>query len=177
MLRAVNVGTRNRIAMSDLRALYVSMGLHEPETWVQSGNVVFETGEADAERVARRIEETLERAFGFRSDVIVRSAAELRDVVSRNPFATRTDVHPSKLLVLFLAGEPPAEIRERVASIKPDPEELHLSGRELFIHFPNGMARPKLSLTALGRALKLPATGRNWNTVVKLLQLAEARSC
>ena len=94
-------------------------------------------------------------------------------MIARNPFAKRRDIHPSRLLVTFLASDPGPEARDRVLKIKTEPEELRIDRRELYIYYPNGMARPKLSLPAIEKTLKTSGTGRNWNTVTKLLEIAE----
>ena len=91
----------------------------------------------------------------------------------RNPFAARRDIDPSKLLVTFLARDPGPEARDAILSMKTDPEELGFIGRELYIYFPNGMARSKFPWPAIEKTLKLPGTGRNWNTVMKLTEMAE----
>jgi uncharacterized protein (DUF1697 family) len=173
LLRGVNVGGHNKIKMEALRALYESIGLRNPQTYVQSGNVVFSTKDTDLAQLAKRIENAIERSFGFRPAVIVRTLSELRDVVARNPFAARNGIEPSKLLVNFLPIDPGQEARDKVLMINTDPEELRIDGRELYIYFPNGMARPKLSFAVIDRALKTSGTGRNWNSVMKLLEMAE----
>jgi uncharacterized protein (DUF1697 family) len=173
MLRAVNLGSHNRIKMDALRALCTSLRLRDPQTYVQSGNVVFRTSEREVARLGKKIGNAIERGFGFRTDVIVRTGAEMRGVVARNPFAKRSGIEPGKLIVLFLAGELGPEAREKVRSIKADPEELRMDGRELYIYFPNGMGRSKLSTASIERALKTPGTGRNWNSVTKMLEMAE----
>lgn len=173
LLRGVNLGPHRRIKMDALRKVYESVGLRDPQTFLQSGNVVFRTDERDLVQLAKRIEKAIEKSFGFHSEVIVRTSSELKDVIQRNPFAARKGIDPSKFLVWFLAGDPGEEARDKVRSIKADPEELFASGRELYIYFPNGLARPKLSFAALDKALKTPGTGRNWNSVTKLLELAE----
>ena len=173
MLRGVNVGAHNRIKMDALRALYESLGLRDPQTYVQSGNVVFRTDKRDLLALAKRIEDIIERGFGFRPAIILRTSAELRDVTARNPFASRRGIEPSKLLVTFLASDPGVAVRDQVLKIKTDPEELRMDGRELYIYFPNGMARPKMSWAMLEKTLKTPGTGRNWNSVTKLLEMAE----
>jgi uncharacterized protein (DUF1697 family) len=173
MLRGVNVGGHNRIKMEALRALYESLGLKDPQTYVQSGNVVFRTKGQDLAALARRIENAIERSFGFRPAVIVRTPAELRDVIARNPFAARRGIDPSRLLVTFLASDPGAEAREQVLNINAEPEELRIDGREVFIYYPNGMARPKLPWVVIEKKLKTSGTGRNWNSVTKLLEIAE----
>lgn len=98
---------------------------------------------------------------------------ELRDAIARNPFANRRAIDPRKLLVAFLASAPGAEASDTLHAVKIAPEELHIDGRELYIYFTNGIARPKLSWSILDRTLKIPLTGRNWNTVTNLLALAE----
>ncbi len=175
MLRGVNLGGHQKIQMRALRELYESLGLRDVESYVQSGNVVFRTAKRDLAGLGGKIEDGIERSFGFRPDVILRTTAELRDAVARNPFAERKDVEPSKLLVLFLASDPGAEAREKVRAIEAAPEEVRMDAREFYIYFPNGMARPRLPMARLERTLKTPATGRNWNTVRNLLEMAEAR--
>ncbi len=125
-------------------------------------------------RVAKKIGDGIERDFGFRTDVIVRTVAEMRDVIARNPFAKRSGIEPNRLIVLFFGGDPGEEARQKVLGIKADAEELRLDGRELYIYFPNGMGRSRVSTPAIERMLKTPGTGRNWNSVTKLLEMAEA---
>jgi uncharacterized protein (DUF1697 family) len=172
LLRGVNVGGHHSIRMDALRALYESLGLRNPQTYVQSGNVVFRTEERNLDGIALRIEEGIEGSFGFRPRVMLRTAAEMRSVIAANPFATRPGIEPGKFLVMFLAGDPGEEVREKVRGIKVDPEELWIEGRELYVYFPDGMGRSKLSTALLEKTLKVAATGRNWNTVTKLLELA-----
>jgi uncharacterized protein (DUF1697 family) len=174
MLRGINVGGHRIIKMDALRALYESLGLRNPKTYVQSGNVVFEAKERNLPALARKIEDAIEQAYGFRPDVILRSAAELGAVVAANPFAKREDIHPSKLLVMFLANHPTAEARANLSKIKTDPEELVVGVQEVYIYFPNGMGQSKLPMALIEKTVKVPATGRNWNSVNKLLEMAQA---
>src|SRR5712671_3331198 len=173
MLRGVNVGGHNKIKMEALRALYESLKLRDAQTYVQSGNVIFRTDERDVSRLRKRIEDGIERKFGFRPDVILRTAAEMRDVIARNPFAKRRGIEPSKLLVTFLASDPGEEAREKVRQMKCDPEEMRIEGREIYIYFPNGAGQSKLPWARLDKVLKTPVTGRNWNSVTKMLEMAE----
>jgi len=172
MLRGINVGGHNKIKMDALRALYESLGMKEPQTYVQSGNVVFRTSERDTVRLAKKIQDGIEKSFGCKPEIILRSSTELQDTIARNPFAKRRNIEPSKLLVLFLAGEPNSQGRAKVLAMKADPEELRMSGREVYIYFPNGMGKTKLPWTMIEKALGTPGTGRNWNSVTKLLEMA-----
>jgi uncharacterized protein (DUF1697 family) len=173
MLRGVNVGGHNKIKMDALRSLYESMKLREAQTYVQSGNVIFRTAERDIALLTKRIEDGIERKLGFRPDVILRTAAEMRQVILRNPFAKRRGIEPGKLLVSFLASDPGEEGRKKVLQMKCDPEELRIEGREVYIYFPNGIGRSKLPWARLDKMLKTPGTGRNWNSVTKMLEMAE----
>jgi uncharacterized protein (DUF1697 family) len=173
LLRGVNVGGHNQIRMDALRTLCESLKLRDVQTYVQSGNVVFRTDERDLPSLARRLEDAIERRVGFRPAVILRTASELKDVIARNPFAGRPDIEPGKLLVVFLAGEPTAEARGDVLKIKANPEEFTIDGREVYIYYPDGQGRSKLSWVAIERKLGTPGTGRNWNTVTRLMEVAE----
>lgn len=173
MLRGVNVGGHNKIKMEDLRGLCKSLKLRDACTYVQSGNLIFRTEERDLALVAKRLTDAIERKFGFRPGVVLRSAAEMREVIGRNPFGKRRGVEPNKLLVTFLAGEPAAEAREKAAQLDTSPEELRMDRREVYIYYPNGMARPKVSWASIERVLKTSGTGRNWNSVTKMLEIAE----
>jgi len=173
MLRGINMGPHHRIQMEALRKVYEGLGLRDVASYVQSGNVVFRTTGRNPGKIGAQIEKGIEAAFGFHSDVLLRTTAELRAVVAANPFAGRTGIEPGKLSVTFLAAEPAAEAAEKLLSVRIEPEELYIRGREIFVYFPNGMARPKLPLGLIDRAVKMPNTGRNWNTVNKLLEMAE----
>jgi uncharacterized protein (DUF1697 family) len=174
LLRGVNVGGNNMIKMEALRSLCGSLGLKDAQTYVQSGNVVFRCKASNLPKLAAQIESAIEAEVGFRPSVILRTTAEWKDAIARNPFAGREGIEPGKLLLYALASDPGDEARARVRAIPAAPEELHIHSRELYIYFPNGQGRPKLSMPAVERSLKVPGSGRNWNTVLKLLEMAES---
>jgi uncharacterized protein (DUF1697 family) len=174
MLRAVNVAGFQKLNMEALRTLCSGLGLRDVQTYIQSGNLVFREDAADPEALARKIEAGIHHKHGFRPDVIVRTTSELRRVIANNPFAGRPEVEPNRLLVVFMASAPARQAREQVLAMPCDPEELHIKGRELYIYYPNGMARPKIPMARVEKVLATPSTGRNWNTVNKLLGMAEA---
>lgn len=159
--------------MEALRSLYESLRLRDVRTYVQSGNVIFRTEERDIALMTKRLQKAIEKTFGFQCDVILRTTSELRGVIARNPFANRRGIEPSKLLVTFLTSDPGEEARKQVRKIKTNPDELWIDGREMYTYFPNGMARPKVSWAAIEKILKISGTGRNWNSVTKLLEMAE----
>jgi uncharacterized protein (DUF1697 family) len=173
LLRGVNLGGHKKISMEALRNICVSLKHRNPQTYIQSGNVVFASTEADLAKISARLEAAIEKRCGFQTKAVLRTADELRGILARNPFATRAGINPSKLIVFFLPEAPGAETLSRVTAINVGPEEICPSGREIYIYFPDGMGQSKLP-AALDRALKMPATARNWNTVNKLATMAEA---
>jgi uncharacterized protein (DUF1697 family) len=173
MLRGVNVGGHNKIKMTELKALYESMGFENVQTFIQSGNVVFETKERGDEKLSKKIGNAIEKKFGFCPEVIVRTSEEMREIVKRNPFAKRKDVEPAKLLVVFLAGDPGKAARDAVAKIEAK-EELKPIGSEIYIYFPDGQGKSKLKFGLVEKACsKIAWTGRNLNTVLKLVELSK----
>jgi len=174
MLRGVNVGGHHKIKMDVLRTLCESIGLENPQTFIQSGNIVFKTKERNLKKVARLIEDAIEGEVEFRPDVILRTTPELKNAIAKNPFAKRRDLNPAKLLVNFFAEEPDAKAKDQVLKIKADGEEMRINGRELYIYFPDGMGRSKLPLPKIGTILGSTSTGRNLNTVNKLLEMAQS---
>jgi uncharacterized protein (DUF1697 family) len=175
LLRGINVVGRNQIRMETLREICASLKVHRPQTYIQSGNLVFGAPETDPAKLAVRIESAIEKRCGFRPHVMMRTAAEMREVAARNPFASRKNIELARLAVYFLAEAPAVEIAQKVRAINVGPEEIHPIGRELYIYFPDGMGKSKLP-PVLERTLKMPATARNWNTVNKLLEMAESHN-
>ena len=173
MLRGVNLGPHNRIKMDALRAVYESLKLEEPRTYVQSGNIIFRTKEKDLPKLAVKIQDAIEKKFKCRPDVVLRTTDELKKAIAATPFADRPDLEPGKILVTFLAGKPTQEAEANLAKFKDYPEELHLKGREMYIYFPNGAGKSKLPWSSVGKLLKVTGTARNWNSVTKMLDIAE----
>lgn len=173
MLRGVNLGPHNRVKMEALRALYESLKLEDPRTYVQSGNVIFRTKEKNLAQLPSKIQNAMEKAFGFRPEVILRTTKELKAAIAASPFDSRRNLEPGKILVTFLAAEPSREAQAALDGFKKYPEELHLKGRELYIYFPNGAGKSKLPWSQVEKFLKVTGTARNWNSVTKMLEMAE----
>lgn len=161
LLRAVNVGGTGKLPMAELRTLCEELGFENVKTYIQSGNVVF-TSKLSEKSVTAKLEKALANKMGAPVGVHVRTASELDHVVARNPFP---EAAPNQLLILFLDAAPESDA---LADVKiPGSEKLHLSGREIFIHFPDGMGNSKLRLS-----FTKTGTGRNLNSVKKLAQMA-----
>jgi uncharacterized protein (DUF1697 family) len=174
LLRGINVGGNRKIKMDDLRALYESLGLRNPKTYIQSGNVVFQTGQKDLDKLALSLNAAIERSYGFRADAVLRTLTDLKAMHTANPFAARP-VDPAKNLVIFLSGQLTPEHAATVCGLCLAPEEIHADGRHFHCHFPAGMGQSKLPM-AIDKNLKklnIIGTARNWNTVLKLIEIGE----
>ena len=172
LLRGVNVGGHSRIKMGALKTLHESLGLRRVETLLQSGNVLFATNLRDRAKLRQRIEQELERRFDLKVEVILRSLGEIRDVVERGPLLSpRTD--PSRLLVMFLSGVPDARSLADLVKSHTGPEMLEPRGPEIYLYYPEGVGRSKLSGAFMERKLGMSGTARNWSTLTKLLARGE----
>jgi uncharacterized protein (DUF1697 family) len=172
LLRGVNLGGHKKIGMEELRTICCSLDLTDPKTYIQSGNVVFGCPKSSSPKLAARIEAAIEKRLGFHSAVVLRTTSDLRQIVARNPFAKRNGIEPAKLIVSFLDKPLDPESRKRILAINVGPEEIQPAEHELYIYFPDGQGRSKLP-AVLDRTLNKAATARNWNTVLKLLAMAE----
>jgi uncharacterized protein (DUF1697 family) len=170
-LRAVNVGGRGAIRMADLKALGEGLGFTNVRTLLQSGNMVFD-GKGTTTAIAAKLADAIEAAHGFRTPVMVRTAAELDAAIGENPFAREAKDDPSHLLVLFTNGKPGGDAKARLAAIRTDKEVLTLGSRELYAYYGGGIGRSKVTVAVLEKALDVSVTGRNWNTVTKLAAMA-----
>jgi uncharacterized protein (DUF1697 family) len=166
LLRGVNVGGNGKVKMDELRELCEGMGLQRVRTYIQSGNIVFVGPKGAGERLGAEIL----KAFGVRTFVVIRTLEEMRGIAARNPFP---GVDPKKLLVSFLQGTPAAEAVERVNQMGIAPEEVSIHGSDMYIHFPLGQGVSKLPMAKMEKTLGFAGTGRNWNTVLALLAMAE----
>ena len=173
LLRGINVGGHKRIKMAELRALYESLGLAGAQTLLQTGNVVFKSDIDDPAQVCKLIEDGIEQQFGFHSQIILRTPDELRGVIERNPLFARSAFDPKKLLVMFLADIPALNAIDDLIEAHTGPESIDIDGREAYLYYPDGMGRSKLSNVLVEKKLGVAGTGRNWNTVTRLNELAE----
>ena len=172
LLRGINLGARNRVSMPELRAALERDGFDDVQTYLQSGNVVL-TSDASPEEVAERCRRRIARAFKLQIDVVKRTRDELAAVVKRDPLG-KVASDPKRYQVSFLARELDAASLAELAELAVAPERLVAIGRELYAWHPGGVARSKLWARLADRRLGVPATARNWTTVTKLFELADA---
>jgi uncharacterized protein (DUF1697 family) len=173
LLRGINVGGKNILPMKDLAEIFRQAGCERVSTFIQSGNVLF-SARANAESaLAERISAAIEAQFGYRIPVVLRTHEELAAAISANPYIGQ--VIDEKFLYVYFLQSLPA--KESVAALDPNrsvPDTFVVHGREVYLNLPNGMARTKLTNAWLDSKLKTVSTARNWNTVLKLLELMEA---
>ena len=171
MIRGINLGGRKRVAMGDLEALFTALGHADVTTYIQSGNVVFDSPATDGSELAAAIEERIARDLGHQVTAVIRTRDEMAEVVAGNPFTAR-GADPAALHVTFLAAEPDREAVGRLEVPDRGDDEFEVAGREVYLYCPQGYGRTKLDNAFWERRLKVPATTRNWRTVDKLVELA-----
>lgn len=174
LLRAVNVGGRNRVPMAELRAALSAQGLEAVSTVLQSGNVFLDSPEPER-AVAATVRATILGAFALDVAVVVRSQRELAEIADSNPFEGLERGDPATFYVAFLDAVPPDG---KVALLDPDrsaEDAFVVSGREVYLHYPRGSGRSRLTLGYLERVLGTSGTARNWRTVQRLATLLAER--
>jgi len=175
MLRGINVGGQKRILMQDLKQLYESLDLANVQTYVQSGNVVFDSRNQPADSLTGMIEATIQLTYGFSVSVFLRRAPDFQRILSANPFLTQRHVESSALYVAFLYRQPDLPLLESLAVPAGESAEFIIGQQEIFLYYPDGSGRSKFSHTYIERKLKVSVTTRNWNTLCALFDLANAR--
>jgi len=172
LLRGINVGSANRVAMPALRTALTGAGHGNVRTYVQSGNIVLDS-ELGADDLAAQVGDAIEAEFGLQIPVVTRTHAELAAVVEANPLGAVAS-EPKRYQVSFLDREPGADAVARLQDLAEPPEALAILGREIYAWHPDGVARSKLwnALAARGGVGGATATARNWTTVTTLLEMA-----
>jgi uncharacterized protein (DUF1697 family) len=168
LLRGINLGSRNRVSMPELRDALGEAGYEDVQTLVQSGNVVFTSAKKPA-TLEREIAKIV-AGLGVDCAVVVRTRDELAEAVERNPIPEGAE-KPKFFQVTFFSGEPSAEAVEKLMAQDYGDERVEVLGREAYAWHPNGIQNSKLA-REVGRTLRDEGTARNWNTVTKLLEMA-----
>ena len=168
-LRGINVGGKNKIKMETLREVFSSLGFQTVKTYINSGNVIFETNKTTDKELAAKIEAAIEKQFGLNIKVMVRTIEEIKNIVETNPFAgqfeTDKDLH-----VFFLDEELPPEKRDLLLSNNNENERYLVRNREIFCHLRVSVLDSLMGKDFIGKKLKVLATARNWRTVKKILE-------
>jgi uncharacterized protein (DUF1697 family) len=173
LLRAINVGGRNQVAMSDLRDLLGALGFAGVKSLLQSGNLVFESDRRTGAALERLLEVETAKRLDVTADYLVRSAAEWQTMIAGNPFPSEAKRDPSHLVVMFLKAAAQAKDVQALQAAIQGPESIRAEGKHLYVVYPAGIGRSKLTNTLIEKNLGTRGTGRNWNTVLKLAALCE----
>ncbi len=171
MLRGINVGGRNKLPMKDLAAIFRDAGWGRVQTRIQSGNVIFDARERTARRIPEIVPAEIAARYGYRTPLILRTAAELEAAVKANPFP-RKGANPKAPRVVFLAAAPAPARAAALAADRSPPDEFVVSGREICLRRPNGLARTKLTNAWFDAQLETVSAIRGWNTALQLLKPA-----
>jgi uncharacterized protein (DUF1697 family) len=169
LFRGINVGGNNILPMKDLAAMLEAIGCTDVRTYIQSGNVIFRKPGSEASQLAKTIGKSVLTSYGFESKVQLLTARELERAVKSNPF-TEAEEDPKSLHVLFLVEKPESPDLKSLNEIKSESESYSLHGNLFYLHAPEGIGRSRLAAKA-EKLLGVDATGRNWRTVSKLLEL------
>jgi uncharacterized protein (DUF1697 family) len=168
LLRAINVGGHNKVRMSDLRELCGALGLAGATSLLQSGNLVFQSDQLTGAALEDLLEVETAKRLNVTADYLIRTAADWAKIVARNPFPKEAKNDPGHLLVMFLKAAPSAKSVDALQAAIEGPEIVRSDGKQLYIIYPAGIGRSKLTGTLIERKLGTRGTGRNWNTVLKL---------
>jgi uncharacterized protein (DUF1697 family) len=169
LLRGINVSGRRAVHMTDLKKSFKEVGFENVSTYGQSGNVIFDCRHTEVAQLVRRIEEKLGDAFGFSTNVIIRTQQELKRAVEHNPLFHERNVASDKLHVTFLLDAPDPSEASNLDIRQDDGEKFAIVGKEVYLYCPNGYARTKLNNAAFEKKLNTLATTRNWKTTNKLV--------
>jgi uncharacterized protein (DUF1697 family) len=169
-LRGINVGGKHKLPMKELVQIFAEAGCANVRNYIQSGNVVFTAPAKVVKKLPEVIAAKIEQRYGFSVPVVLRSRDELAQAARNNPFL-KAGLHETSFHVYFLADQPGADAVKSLDPQRSAPDAFHVSGREVYLHLPNGMARTKLTNAYFDAKLATVCTARNWATVLKLLEM------
>ena len=172
MLRGINVGRGKMVKMERLRTSFAGLGFDEVKTYVQSGNVVFQSERKSPAELTRTIEAKIQRDFGFAVPVLIKKSKELAQIVHKNPLLRVKGIDVSKLHVTFLSDAPPKTAAKALEDLATTRERLRILNREIYLYCPDGYGKSKLTNNIIEKKFSLVATTRNWRTVNALLKMA-----
>ena len=173
LIRGINVGGHQAVAMSDLRDLLTQLGFDGSRSLLQSGNLIFRCSARIGAELESLLEMEAEKRLGLRADFLIRNAKEWGQVVARNPFRKEAERDPSHLVVMFLKSAADAKDVKAVLAAIAGRETIRADGRQLYIVYPDGIGKSHLTNALIEKKLGIRGTARNWNTVLKIAALAE----
>ncbi len=175
LLRAVNLGPHNKIAMTELKRVAEGCGLSKAQSLLQSGNLVFEAKAKGSAALEKLLEGALVEELELKTPVLVRSGSEWRGAINDNPFPKEAKADPGHLVLMPLKSRPEKSALSALRAAIVGRERVELVGVQLYLVYPDGIGRSKLTNALIEKKLGVVGTGRNWNTVQKVAALLEAR--
>lgn len=169
-LRGINVGGKNKVKMETLREVCGTLGFENVKTYINSGNVIFENAESDDKKLAERIEKAIEKEFSLSIRVMVRSIAEIEEIIKNNPFDGQFE-NDKDLHVFFLDEALPKEKQEQLLANNSEKEMFAVGKREIYCLLRVGVLDSLMGKDYIAKKLKVSATARNWRTVNKILKV------
>ena len=174
ILRGINVGGKRKILMADLKELFSEIGFADIQTYIQSGNVIFNTKRKDDNiEFANKIEQSIAKNYDFKVPVIVRNVEELNEAISNNPFFQKND--KERLHLTFLKEVPETEKLDKIKTYDYSPDKFEIKDKNVFVYCSGKYSDSKLTNKFFESKLKMSATTRNWKTVLKLLELLNTK--
>lgn len=178
ILRGINVSGQKKIRMADLKALFESINFQDVETYIQSGNVVFESNSKQISQLKLKIENSIEKSYNFYVPVEIRTKDDMKYIVDNCPFnPVDMESDGTKVLVTFLSDQPSPENTLKIMEFVVPPEKLMIIEKEVYLYCPDGYGKTKLSNTFLEKKLGVVATTRNWKSICKFYELLNHRPC
>ncbi|HEY4431798.1 MAG TPA: DUF1697 domain-containing protein [Paenibacillus sp.] len=171
LLRGINVGGNKIIKMQDLKTMFQSLGFHNVRTYIQSGNVVFESDEESENLLSEIIERQIHEVFGFEVAVMIRTLAEMVEVIANNPFQLSEPEAFKRWYVSFLPAEPSVEALDKLRIYEDGPDKIRFVGREMYVLYDVSVSQSPLFKVPFDKILGMSVTARNWNTVNKLVTM------
>lgn len=172
LLRGINVGGHKKIIMADLKILFQKLGFSDVASYIQSGNIIFQSKERDINKLENQIEQTIENVYGFRVPVLVITNLKLQKIVSKNPFKPFGKDEYSKIYYVFLKDVPQRKLVELFNEMEFQNERFFIQRDYIYLKCLAGMGKAKLSTNVFEQKLGVSATARNHKTTLKLLELA-----
>lgn len=171
LLRGINVGGNKIIKMQDLKTTFQSLGFHNVRTYIQSGNVLFESDEESESLLSGVIERQIKEIFGFDVSVMIRTLAEMEQTIANNPFHLSEPEDFKRWYVSFLPAEPSAEARDKLRIYENGPDKIRFIGREMYVLYDVSVSQSPLFKVPFDKILGMSVTARNWNTANKLVTM------
>lgn len=173
LLRGVNVSGQHILPMATLKNLLTVAGFENVTTYIQSGNIIFNTAETEKAKIGKVISGIIENNLGFNPTTIVLTRQDLLQFLQENPFLKETDFDPKQLYFTFLETSPQEELLQKIKTLDFSPDRFIISNHIIYVNCPNGYGKTKINNQFFEQKLKVNATTRNLNTVKRLLELAE----